>query len=146
MGRLELEGINDRTAQMRALFRCGGCAKKCPELEISAFPVQLHAIVSRGQEAPLCCTYCRHLASKLGETADSKKALLSGQSLQTGSRAKDSSEWLYLDSVPLAVKATYDGVHMGCGCVGDTESSFRQHDGFEAMGTLQFRKLLSHII
>jgi hypothetical protein len=23
---------------------------------------------------------------------------------------------------------------------------FRQNDGFEAMGTLQFRKLLSHII
>jgi len=52
-------------------------------------------------------------------------------------------EWLYLDSVPLAVKATYDGVHMGCGCVGDTESRFRQHDGF---GTMQFRKLLSHTI
>jgi hypothetical protein len=56
------------------------------------------------------------------------------------------SEWLYLNSVPLAVEATYDGVHRGCGCVSDTESRFCPHDGFEAMGTLQFRKLLSHII
>jgi hypothetical protein len=79
LGQLVLEGISDQAAQLRIVFGVVAVPESAQSLRSLHFLFSCMQLSARGREAPLCCTYCRHLASKRRETADLKKALLPRQ-------------------------------------------------------------------